>query len=159
MTTAAIYPGSFDPLTNGHIDIVKRALVIFDRVVLAIANNPNKEHMFSIEERTAMAKECLGEPDGLEYDTFDGLLVEYAKRKSIGVMLRGLRAVSDFDYEFQLASMNRKLAPDIETVLVMASEENFYVSSKLVKEVASFGGDVSQLIPPPALVRLKQKLS
>ena len=159
MTTAAIYPGSFDPLTNGHIDIVKRALVIFDRVVLAIANNPNKEHMFSIEERTAMAKECLGEPDGLEYDTFDGLLVEYAKRKSIGVMLRGLRAVSDFDYEFQLASMNHKLAPDIETVLVMASEENFYVSSKLVKEVASFGGDVSQLIPPPALVRLKQKLS
>jgi pantetheine-phosphate adenylyltransferase len=157
--TAAIYPGSFDPLTNGHIDIVRRGLHIFDRVVLAIANNPNKKHLFNLSERIAMAKECLGEPGGLEFDSFDGLLVDYAKAKGIKVMLRGLRAVSDFDYEFQLASMNRKLAPDIETVLVMASEENFYVSSKLVREVAGFGGDVSGLIPAPALERLKKKLA
>jgi pantetheine-phosphate adenylyltransferase len=158
MGSAAIYPGSFDPLTNGHVDIVQRGSKVFDRVILAIANNPNKKHLFSLEERTAMAKEVLGHLPGIEFDTLDGLLVDYAKRKGVGILLRGLRAVSDFDYEFQLASMNRKIEPDVETVFMMTSEESFYVSSKLVREVASFGGDVSALVPGPVLPALREKL-
>lgn len=149
MPTAAIYPGSFDPLTNGHLDIVQRGLKMFDRVVLAIAVNPNKQHMFSLDERMDLAKRCLGHLPGLEFDTFDGLLVHYAKQKAIHVLLRGLRAVSDFEYEFQLASMNRKLSPQVETVFMMTSEESFYISSRLVREVARYGGDVRGFVPAP----------
>lgn len=149
MSTAAVYPGSFDPLTNGHVDIVRRGLKMFDRVVLAIAINPNKEHMFSLDERMQLAHECLGDLPGLEVDAFDGLLVDYAKHKGIHVLLRGLRAVSDFEYEFQLATMNRKLSDQVETVFMMTSEESFYLSSRLVREVAKYGGEVSGFVPRP----------
>jgi pantetheine-phosphate adenylyltransferase len=154
MSIAAIYAGSFDPLTNGHVDIAQRGLKTFDRVVLAIANNPQKAHLFSIEERVAMANASVGHLKGIEVDTFDGLLVEYAKSKGIKTLLRGLRAVSDFEYEFQLASMNRKLAPGIDTVFMMTSEESFYLSSRLVREVASFGADVREMVPASVLAAL-----
>ena len=157
MPTAAIYPGSFDPLTNGHVDIVQRGLKMFDRVVLAIAINPNKQHLFSLDERVELAKKCLGHLKGLEFDVFDGLLVEYAKQKGINVLLRGLRAVSDFEYEFQLASMNRKLSPSVETVFMMTSEESFYISSRLVREVASYGGDVRGFVPAPVYDALVER--
>lgn len=155
--TAAIYPGSFDPLTNGHVDIVLRGLKTFDRVVLAVANNVQKAHLFTIEERLAQARACLGHLKGFEVDTFDGLVVDYAKKKGIGVLLRGLRAVSDFEYEFQLASMNRKLNNDVDTVFMMTSEESFYLSSRLVREVASFGGNVEGMVPAPVLAALRSK--
>jgi pantetheine-phosphate adenylyltransferase len=158
MPNAAIYPGSFDPITNGHMDIVKRGLEIFDRVVLAVAVNRNKAHLFSLEERLEMAKACLGHLPGIEFDVFDELIVNYCRRKKVGVLLRGLRAVSDFEYEFQLAMMNRKLASDVETVFMMTSEESFYLSSNLVREIASYGGDVSELVPGPVLAGLKAKL-
>jgi len=158
MPRAAIYPGSFDPMTFGHIDIVQRGLKLFDRVVLAVAINPNKTHMFSLEERLEMAKQSLGHLPGIEFDVFDELLVHYCKRKGVNVLLRGLRAVSDFEYEFQLSSMNRKLSSDIETVFMMTSEEHFYLSSNLVREIASYGGDVSELVPEPVLKALEKKL-
>jgi pantetheine-phosphate adenylyltransferase len=158
MPTAAIYPGSFDPMTKGHIDIVQRGLKLFDRVILAVAENRNKSHMFSLDERVDIAKQCLGHLPGIEFDTFDELLVQYCRRKGVNVLLRGLRAVSDFEYEFQLSSMNRKLAGDVETVFMMTSEEHFYLSSNLVREIASYGGDVSELVPEPVLKALKSKL-
>jgi pantetheine-phosphate adenylyltransferase len=157
MPTAAIYPGSFDPLTNGHVDIVQRGLKTFDRVILAVANNVQKTHLFSVEERVKLAKECLGHLPGFEVDAFDGLVVEYAKKKGVHVLLRGLRAVSDFEYEFQLASMNRKLNGDVETVFMMTSEDSFYLSSRLVREVASFGGNVAGMVPDPVLRELTKK--
>ena len=157
MSQSAIYAGSFDPLTNGHIDIVRRGLRTFDRVVLSIANNPNKNHFFSLDERMSMAAECFEGCDNLEIDTFDGLLVDYARKKGIHVLLRGLRAVSDFEYEFQLATMNQKLVPEIETFFMMTSEENFYLSSRLIREVSSFGGDVGRMVPAPVLRALQER--
>jgi pantetheine-phosphate adenylyltransferase len=157
MATAAIYPGSFDPMTNGHLDMVRRGLAMFDRVVLAIANNENKSHLFSLDERVEMARACVGDLPGVEVDTFDGLLVDYANHKGIGVLLRGLRAVSDFEYEFQLATMNRKLADNVETVFMMTSEESFYLSSRLIREVARLGGEVEAMVPAPVLEGLRGK--
>jgi pantetheine-phosphate adenylyltransferase len=157
MATSAIYPGSFDPLTNGHVDIIQRGLKRFDRVVVAIANNVNKSPLFTIEERIAQAKTVLGDTKGVEVDTFDGLIVDYAKKKGVGVLLRGLRAVSDFEYEFQLASMNRKLNPDVDTMFMMTSEDSFYLSSRLVREVASFGGNVQGMVPDHVLAQLQAK--
>lgn len=153
----AIYAGSFDPLTNGHIDIVKRGLKTFDAVVLAVANNPNKTHTFDVEDRMQMARESLAGLDGATVDTFDGLLVHFAKRRGIKTLLRGLRAVSDFEYEFQLATMNHNIAGDVETVFMMTSEEWFYLSSRLVREVARFKGDVEKMVPPPVWVALKER--
>lgn len=158
MNRTAIYPGSFDPMTLGHIDIVQRGLKLFDRVIVAIAVNRNKTHMFTLEERLEMAQQCIGHLPGIEIDVYDELLVDYCHKKGVNVLLRGLRAVSDFEYEFQLASMNRKLAADIETVFMMTSEEHFYLSSNLVREIASYGGDVSELVPEPVLKALKEKL-
>ncbi|QRK06849.1 pantetheine-phosphate adenylyltransferase [Archangium violaceum] len=152
----AIYPGSFDPLTNGHLSIIQRALQMFDRVIVAVAVNPKKVPLFSEEERKEFIREACPDPR-MEVDAFHGLLVEYANRRGVNVLLRGLRAVSDFEYEFQLANMNRKLAPGIETVFMMTGEDYFYVSSNLVREVASFGGNVEGLVPPNVLKVLRAR--
>ena len=147
MARIAIYPGSFDPLTNGHVAIIQRGLNLFDRLVVAVANNPQKTPLFSVAERTAFIREAVGNDARVEVDSFDGLMVEYARRRGVHTVLRGLRAVSDFEYEFQLANMNRKLMPEFESVFVMTGEDYFYLSSRLVREVAMFGGDVSGLVP------------
>jgi pantetheine-phosphate adenylyltransferase len=153
---AAIYPGSFDPLTNGHLSIIQRSLKVFDRVIVAIAVNPKKVPLFTVEERVDLIREAC--PDGrVEVDHFEGLLVHYARARGVKVLLRGLRAVSDFDYEFQMANMNRTLAPDVETVFMMTGEDYFYISSQLVREAASMGGDVDGLVPKSVLARLNQK--
>jgi pantetheine-phosphate adenylyltransferase len=152
----AIYPGSFDPLTNGHLSIIQRALQMFDRVIVAVAVNPKKVPLFTEEERKELIREACPDPR-VEVDAFHGLLVEYANRRGVNVLLRGLRAVSDFEYEFQLANMNRKLAPGIETVFMMTGEDYFYVSSQLVREVASFGGNVEGLVPPGVLKKLRAR--
>jgi pantetheine-phosphate adenylyltransferase len=152
----AIYPGSFDPLTNGHVSLVQRGLEMFDGLVVAIARNPDKTPLFSVEERRKLVREACPDPR-VEVDEFEGLLVQYARRKNLTIILRGLRAVSDFEYEFQMANMNRKLAPNIETVFMMTGEDYFYISSRLVREVASFGGSVRGLVPPNVLAQLQAK--
>jgi len=154
----AIYPGSFDPLTNGHLSLIQRGLQMFDRVIVAIAVNPKKTPLFTLEERRELIREACPDPR-VEVDAFQGLLVEYAKRRQVGVLLRGLRAVSDFEYEFQLANMNRKLAPGIETVFMMTGEDYFYISSQLVREVASLGGDVTGLVPTNVHAKLQEKFA
>lgn len=155
----AIYPGSFDPITNGHIDLVKRTLRVFDRVIVAIATNPEKDNsLFTVEERLEMIREvfkALGHR--VRADSFEGLLVDYAAKIGAGVIIRGLRAVSDFEYEFQMAMMNRGLKPNLETLFMMPGESYFYISSRLVKEVVSLGGDVSGLVPKSVLKRLQEK--
>jgi pantetheine-phosphate adenylyltransferase len=153
----AIYPGSFDPLTNGHLAIIQRGLNLFERLVVAVANNPQKKPLFTVEERFDLIRQAVGKPPGLELDSFDGLLVDFAKKRGITTVLRGLRAVSDFEYEFQLANMNRRLMPEFESVFVMTGEDYFYVSSGLVREVASLGGDVTSLVPPPVSTALRAK--
>jgi pantetheine-phosphate adenylyltransferase len=159
MPRLAIYPGSFDPLTNGHLAILQRGLKVFDGLVVAVANNPAKTPLFSVEERMALIREAAGDDPRVEIDTFDGLLVEYAKKRRVHTVLRGLRAVSDFEYEFQLANMNRKLDPEFESVFVMTGEDYFFVSSRFVREVAQFGGDVSALVPPHVATLLRKKFA
>lgn len=154
----AIYPGSFDPLTNGHLSLIQRSLKMFDRLIVAIAVNPKKTPLFTEDERRDLIRDAVND-DRVEVDAFHGLLVDYVKRRNVGVVIRGLRAVSDFEYEFQLANMNRKLAPDIETVFMMTGEDYFYISSQLVREVASFGGDVTGLVPSNVNERLKAKFA
>ncbi|AKQ66649.1 Phosphopantetheine adenylyltransferase [Myxococcus hansupus] len=154
----AIYPGSFDPLTNGHLSLIQRSLKMFDRLIVAIAVNPKKTPLFSEDERRALIREAV-QDERVEVDAFHGLLVDYVRRRNAGVIVRGLRAVSDFEYEFQLANMNRKLAPDVETVFMMTGEDYFYISSNLVREVASFGGDVTGLVPPNVHQGLKAKFA
>jgi pantetheine-phosphate adenylyltransferase len=153
---AAIYPGSFDPLTNGHLSLIQRGLELFDRLIVGILVNPKKTPLFTIEERKQLIKDAVKDPR-VEIEAFEGLLVEFARKKKVHVLLRGLRAVSDFEYEFQLANMNRKLRPDIETVFMMTGEDYFYISSNLVREVASLGGNVEGLVPPNVLDKLKAK--
>ncbi len=154
---AAIYPGSFDPLTNGHLSLIQRGLEVFDTVVVAIAVNPKKTPLFTVEERKRFILEAVKGDPRVEVDDFQGLLVEYAKNRGVKVVLRGLRAVSDFEYEFQLANMNRKLYPEFETVFMMTGEDYFYISSNLVREVASLGGNVEGLVPANVLAGLKAK--
>jgi len=154
----AIYPGSFDPLTNGHLAIIQRGLKVFDRLVVAVANNPQKKPLFSVEERKRMIAVAVGEDPRVEVDSFDALLVDYVRAKGVHTVLRGLRAVSDFEFEFQIANMNRHLLPDLETVFVMTGEDYFFVSARLVREVATFGGDVSAFVPPNVLEELRRKL-
>jgi pantetheine-phosphate adenylyltransferase len=151
----AIYPGSFDPITNGHIDIIQRSLRVFPRLTVAVAYNPNKDAaMFTPQERVDMIREAFADVgDRIVADSFTGLLVDYAERVGARIIVRGLRAVSDFEYEFQMTMMNRHLKPHIETVFMMADESYFYTSSRLVKEVASFGGDVRNLVPEFVLER------
>jgi len=153
----AIYPGTFDPITNGHLSIVRRGLKIFDKIIIAILTNPNKIPLFTIEERIEMIQEALKGMSNIEIDTYNGLLVDYAVEKGACVILRGLRALSDFEYEFQMALMNRKLNRDIQSVFLMTDYKWFYTSSTIIKEAASFGGDVSGLVPPIVNKKLKEK--
>ena len=148
MDRVAIYPGSFDPVTHGHLNIIDRALQVFDRLVVGVLDNATKTALFSVEERIAQIREATGADPRVEAVHFAGLLVDFAKVNGATVIVRGLRAVSDFDYEFQMAHMNRRLCPEIETMFMMTGEEYFYVSSRLVKEVVSLGGDVTGLVPP-----------
>jgi pantetheine-phosphate adenylyltransferase len=154
----AIYPGSFDPLTNGHLAIIYRGLKVFDRLIVAVANNPQKSPLFTAEERMALISEAIGDDPRVEVDSFNALLVDYARSKGVYTVIRGLRAVSDFEYEFQLANMNRKLLPEFEAVFVMTGEDYFFVSAQLVREVATFGGDVTGLVPPNVAEGLRRKL-
>ncbi|MCA2981997.1 MAG: pantetheine-phosphate adenylyltransferase [Myxococcaceae bacterium] len=155
--SVAIYPGSFDPLTNGHLSLIHRGLKLFDTVIVAIAVNPKKVPLFSVAERKAFIRDAFPNDPRVEVDDFQGLLVDYGKRRGVKVMLRGLRAVSDFEYEFQLANMNRKLDPEFETVFMMTGEDYFYVSSNLVREVASFGGNVDGLVPANVAAGLRAR--
>jgi pantetheine-phosphate adenylyltransferase len=157
MNTLAVYPGTFDPITNGHADILRRSLGIFDRVIVALAENPRKAPLFSLEERRVMITEALGRDPRIEVDAFEGLLVDYVQRRGARAVIRGLRALADFEYEFQQTHMNRHLAPQVETVFLMTSEDSFFVSSSLVKEVALMGGDVSRMVPDAVVAALKAK--
>jgi len=159
VNNVAIYPGSFDPITNGHVDLVKRTLRVFDKIIVAIATNPEKDHsLFTVDERLQMVNEVFAEFKGrVQADSFQGLLVDYAEKKRSTVVIRGLRAISDFEYEFQMAMMNHRLKPQLETLFMMTGESEFYTSSRLVKEVVSLGGDVSGLVPDNVLKKLNQK--
>lgn len=158
MPVTAVYPGTFDPITNGHSDLVKRASKLFDRVILAIAANPSKTPAFSLDERVAMAQEILADLNNVEVVGFDSLLVKFVRDQSAQVILRGLRAVSDFEYEFQLAGMNRKLDPEVETVFLTPSENYAYISSSLVREIAGLGGDVSEFVHTKVMAALSDRL-
>jgi len=153
----AIYPGFFDPITNGHLSIVTRALKVFDKLIIAILNNPQKSPLFSTEERIYMIKKTIGHKKTVEIDSFDGLLVDYAVKKNSNVVIRGLRALSDFEYEFQLALINRKLNRDVQSIFLMTDYKWFYTSSTIIKEAASFGGDISGLVPKIVNEKLKEK--
>lgn len=153
----AIYPGTFDPITNGHIDIITRSLRIFERVVVTIALNPSKNPLFSVEERISMIQQCFAANECVEVDTASGLIVNYAMRKNACAIIRGLRAVSDFDYELQLALMNRKLERRVETVFLMTGFRWIYISSSIIKDAARHGGDISGMVPAHVLTALKAK--
>jgi pantetheine-phosphate adenylyltransferase len=154
----AIYPGSFDPFTNGHLDLIGRSRYLFEKLVVAILRNESKQPLFSVAEREEMLREVLRDYSNVEVDSFDGLLVDYAARKGATVILRGIRAISDYEYELQMALMNRRLHPEIETVFLMASEDYSFISSRMVKEVAALGGNVSSFLPLQIETRLKNKL-
>ena len=154
--TIAIFPGSFDPITNGHLDLIERAITMFDRVEVAVLINAAKKPLFSIEERLTLIRDCISS-EKVEVLSFEGLLVDFAKERGAGVIVRGLRAVSDFEYELQMAMMNRELAPDLETVFLMPQNVYSYLSSRLVKEVASLGGDISKFVPPIIEDELKKR--
>ena len=155
----AIYPGSFDPITNGHLDLIERGCRLFDKLIVAILRNETKQPLFSIEERIEMLREVVDCYPNVAVDSFDGLLVDYAAQNGATVLLRGIRAISDYEYELQMALMNRRLRPDIETVFMMASEAHSFISSRLVKEVFGLGGNIAGLVPPPVEARLRKRLS
>ena len=154
----ALYPGSFDPITNGHLDLIQRGSALFDKLFVAILRNDEKEALFSVDERIEMLREVVEGFPNVEVGSFDGLLVEYATQCGASVILRGIRAVSDYEYELQMALMNRRLGPDIETVFLMASEAHSFLSSKLVKEVIRLGGKITGLVPPSIEGKLRKRL-
>lgn len=155
----AVYAGSFDPPTHGHLDIIARASRVFDRIIVAVASNVKKSPLFTQDERIEMLREAVADNPRVEVDRIDGLLVDYAHAKGATAVIRGLRAVADFEYEFQMACMNHHLSPQVETVFLMTAQEYFYVSSSLVKEVASFGGDITRFVPATVLTRLRQRFA
>lgn len=154
----AVYPGTFDPVTNGHLDVIERAAKIFDELIVAVTTNPAKTPWFTLEERVEMLKECCSHLPNVTIEAFDGLLVNFVRQKGAKVIIKGLRAVTDFDYEFQMAAINRKLAPEIETLFLMTSLPYAYLSSSAVKEVASLNGCLKDLVPENVAKRLKQKV-
>jgi len=154
----AIYPGSFDPITNGHLDLIERGSALFDKLIVAILRNEEKQALFTVEERTEMLNEVIRSFPNVEVASFDGLLVDYAAECGASVILRGIRAVSDYEYELQMALMNRRLRPDIETVFLMAGEAHSFISSRLVKEVIGLGGNISGLVPPSVEGRLRKRV-
>ena len=157
MPKVAIYPGSFDPVTNGHIDIVERGLTLFDKLIVSILHNPKKEYLFPLEERLEMLKDCLKKFKGVEIDSFDGLLVDYAASRKAHAILRGLRAMSDFEYEFQMALMNRRLNREVQTVFLMTGLRWIFTSSSIIKEAIQFGGNIDGMVPELVLEKLKRK--
>jgi len=157
MQRVAIYPGSFDPITNGHIDIIERGLKIFDKIIVALLHNPGKEYLFTIEERMDMLEKSTKKLDNIELDSFSGLLVDYAKQRKAQIILRGMRAVSDFEYEFQMALMNRRLNREVQTVFLMTGLRWIFTSSSIIKEAARFGGDVSGMVSSLVNRKLKEK--
>ncbi|MEK7798755.1 MAG: pantetheine-phosphate adenylyltransferase [Acidobacteriota bacterium] len=159
MKLTAVFPGTFDPITNGHLDLISRGRDLFDRIVIAILRNPDKDPLFPLEERADILRAAVGLWPNVEVDSFDGLLVEFARSRGAQVIVRGLRALSDFEYEFQMTLMNQRLEPGIQTVFMMPSEAYSYVSSRLVKEVARLGGDVTGLVPPDVIARLKGRFA
>jgi pantetheine-phosphate adenylyltransferase len=153
----AVYPGSFDPLTNGHVDIIERGSHLFDQIVVAVSTNREKLPLFSIDERVAIIRDVFRHRPNVQVESFEGLLVEYAQRKGASVLVKGLRAVSDFEYEYQMALMNRRLSPQLDTVFMMPAEQYTYISSRLIKEVFMLGGEVGGLVPPIVEERLRSK--
>jgi len=153
----AIYPGSFDPLTNGHIDIIERTLEIFDKVIVAVLNNPSKKALFTMDERVQMIKQSFNGKNSILVDSFGGLLVDYAKMKDAVAIIRGMRALSDFESEFQMALMNRKLNKDVQSVFLMTGFRWIFTSSSIIKEAAQFGGDISDMVPKPVMVKMLEK--
>ena len=158
MAKVAIYPGSFDPVTYGHLDVLKRAVDIFGSVIIAVADNTRKKYMFTLEERVELIKESTKGMKGVKVESFNGLVIEYARKKKTNVLIRGLRMTSDFDYEFQIALTNRRLAEDIETVFLMPSEQHSFVSSSILKEVSRFNANISSFVPLCVAKRLKERL-
>ncbi len=153
----AIYPGSFDPLTNGHIDMIERALQIFDQVIIAVLHNPSKKALFTMDERVEMILKCFNGQDSVIVDSFGGLLVDYAKMKKAAAIIRGMRAISDFESEFQMALMNRKLNKEVQSVFLMTGFRWIFTSSSIIKEAAQFGGDISDMVPAPVHEKLMEK--
>jgi pantetheine-phosphate adenylyltransferase len=154
----AVYPGSFDPMTNGHLDIIRRSTRLFDRVLVSVLENEGKSPLFSVSERMDLIRRCVGELDRVEVHSFSGLLVDFMRRMNATVVVRGIRAVSDYEYELQMALMNRELNPEAETIFLLPAVEYTFVASRLVKEVFRLGGDISHLVPPPVLDALKARL-
>jgi pantetheine-phosphate adenylyltransferase len=159
MPKVAIYPGSFDPVTNGHIDIIERGLKLFDKIIVSILYNPNKEYLFSLEERLEMLRDCTKNYKNIEIDSFEGLLVDYAARRKAHAILRGLRAMSDFEYEFQMALMNRRLNRDVQTVFLMTGLRWIFTSSSIIKEAVQFGGNIEGMVPALVKKKLKAKFA
>ena len=158
-TSVAIYPGSFDPVTNGHLDLIGRGEQMFDHLIVAVLSNVEKQPLFSVAERVDMLKEVTKKWDTVEVDVFEGLLVDYARKRGAGVILRGIRAVSDYEYELQMALMNRKLEPRLETVFMLPGESYSYLSARLVRQLAQFGGPLAGFVPPLVEQRLREKVS
>jgi pantetheine-phosphate adenylyltransferase len=159
MPVRALYPGTFDPPTNGHVDLIQRGSKLFDHLIVAVLNNPGKNPLFTVAERVEMLEECARPLGNVSVSTFDGLMVEFARRQGASAVLRGIRAISDYEYEFQMALMNRRLAPEIETVFLQPAGRYSFVSSRMLKEVFSFGGEVTGLVPPNVLKRLRTRMT